>query len=79
MIDLLNKTLMIDPDRRITAAESLTHPYMAPYHDPTDEPTASQKFDWSFNDQDLPKDTWRIMMYAHSAAFALQDRHMDAN
>jgi p38 MAP kinase len=36
---------------------------MAPYHDPTDEPIATEKFDWSFNDAELPKETWKIMMY----------------
>ena len=45
------------------AAEALAHPYLAPYHDPTDEPRAEEKFDWSFNDADLPVDTWKIMMY----------------
>ena len=38
------------------------HEYLAPYHDPTDEPVADEKFDWSFNDADLPVDTWKIMM-----------------
>ena len=27
-----------------------------------DEPVAEEKFDWSFNDADLPVDTWKIMM-----------------
>jgi p38 MAP kinase len=36
---------------------------MAPYHDPMDEPVATEKFDWSFNDAELPKETWKIMMY----------------
>jgi p38 MAP kinase len=36
---------------------------VAPYHDPSDEPVAAEKFDWSFNDADLPIDTWKVMMY----------------
>lgn len=55
--------LVFDPKQRITAAEGLAHEYLAPYHDPTDEPVANEKFDWSFNDADLPVDTWKIMMY----------------
>jgi serine/threonine protein kinase len=55
--------LVFDPKKRITAAEALAHEYLAPYHDPTDEPVADEKFDWSFNDADLPVDTWKIMMY----------------
>jgi p38 MAP kinase len=50
--------LVFDPRKRITAAEALAHEYLAPYHDPTDEPVASEPFDWSFNDADLPVDTW---------------------
>ena len=56
--------LVFDPVKRITAAESLAHEYVAPYHDPTDEPVAADKFDWSFNDADLPTDTWKVMMYS---------------
>lgn len=55
--------LVFDPKKRITATEALAHDYLAPYHDPTDEPVAEEKFDWSFNDADLPVDTWKIMMY----------------
>lgn len=55
---------MFDPRTRISAAEALSHPYLAPYHDPTDEPEANEPFDWSFNDADLPVDTWKVMMYS---------------
>jgi p38 MAP kinase len=54
--------LVFDPKKRITATEALAHEYLAPYHDPSDEPVADEKFDWSFNDADLPVDTWKIMM-----------------
>lgn len=61
-IDLLERMLVFDPKKRITATEALAHDYLSPYHDPTDEPVAEEKFDWSFNDADLPVDTWKIMM-----------------
>ena len=61
-IELLEKMLVFDPRTRIKAGEALADPYLAPYHDPTDEPVAEEKFDWSFNDADLPVDTWKIMM-----------------
>lgn len=51
--------LTFDPAKRITAEEALSHPYLAPYHDPTDEPVSPEKFDWSFNEADLPIDTWK--------------------
>lgn len=61
-VDLLERMLVFDPKKRIRAGEALAHEYLTPYHDPTDEPTAQEKFDWSFNDADLPVDTWKIMM-----------------
>ena len=63
-IDLLEKMLVFDPKQRVTAGQALSHEYLSPYHDPTDEPVAEEQFDWSFNDADLPVDTWKIMMYA---------------
>ena len=63
-LDLLEKMLVFDPKKRIDATESLAHPYVSLYHDPTDEPVAEEKFDWSFNDADLPVDTWKVMMYS---------------
>lgn len=57
--------LVFDPKKRVRADQALAHPYLAPYHDPSDEPVAEEKFDWSFNDADLPVDTWKIMMCVH--------------
>lgn len=68
-IDLLEKMLVFDPKKRISAVDALSHPYMEPYHDPTDEPACETKFDWSFNDADLPVDKWRVMMYSEILLF----------
>ncbi|OLL26133.1 Mitogen-activated protein kinase hog1 [Neolecta irregularis DAH-3] len=68
-IDLLEKMLVFDPRKRITAEEALKHEYLAPYHDPSDEPFSEEKFDWSFNDADLPVDTWKVMMYSEILDF----------
>lgn len=62
-IDLLEKMLVFDPRLRVRAGDALAHEYLAPYHDPSDEPVAEEKFDWSFNDADLPVDQWKVMMY----------------
>jgi len=56
--------LVFDPRKRITATQCLAEEYVSPYHDPSDEPEAKEKFDWSFNDADLPVDTWKVMMYS---------------
>ena len=36
-VDLLQKLLVMDPDRRLSAEEALAHPYFANYADPDDE------------------------------------------
>lgn len=59
-IDLLEKMLVFDPRLRVRAGDALAHEYLAPYHDPSDEPVADEKFDWSFNDADLPVDQWKV-------------------
>jgi p38 MAP kinase len=68
--------LVFDPRTRISATEALSHEYLAPYHDPTDEPSAAEVFDWSFNDADLPVDTWKVMMY--SEILGESDSYRDA-
>ncbi|KZP33950.1 mitogen activated protein kinase-like protein [Athelia psychrophila] len=39
-IDFLEHCLTFSPKRRIEVGEALKHPYLAPYHDPLDEPKA---------------------------------------
>lgn len=39
-LDLLERLLAFNPAKRITVEEALRHPYLEPYHDPEDEPTA---------------------------------------
>jgi p38 MAP kinase len=56
--------LVFDPRRRISAAAGLAHEYLAPHHDSSDEPVAAEVFDWSFNDEDLPVDRWKVMIYS---------------
>jgi len=57
-IDLLEKMLELDADKRITAEEVLAHPYLAQYADPSDEPV-SQPYDQTFEDFDLSVDEWK--------------------
>ena len=58
--------LVFDPRLRVRAGDALAHEYLGPYHDPSDEPVAEEKFDWSFNDADLPVDQWKVMMFEYS-------------
>lgn len=50
--------LVLDSDKRITAAQALAHDYFAQYHDPDDEPVADP-YDQSFESRDLLIDEWK--------------------
>jgi p38 MAP kinase len=68
-INLLGKTLVFDPQGRISASEALASPYLAPYHDPTDEPTAEKIFDWICNGSCCSDDVWKSKIYAEVLGF----------
>ncbi|XP_075039577.1 mitogen-activated protein kinase 14B-like isoform X1 [Mixophyes fleayi] len=57
-IDLLEKMLDLDPERRLSAAECLAHPYLEEYNDSDPEP-AAKKYDDSFESFDLPISEWK--------------------
>ena len=59
-VDLLEKMLVLDTDKRITAAEALAHSYFAQYHDPEDEPEA-EPYDQSFESRELEIEEWKRM------------------
>lgn len=61
---LLDKMLQIDPEERITAEDCLKSQYLEPYHDPDDEPVATEKYDWALLEADLPADMWKTVIYA---------------
>ncbi|KAJ3166360.1 MAPK protein hog1 [Irineochytrium annulatum] len=68
-LDLLEKMLVFDPRKRITASEALSHPYLACYHDASDEPVAEAPFDWSFTEANLSVDEWKTQIYAEVLDF----------
>lgn len=59
-LDLLEKLLAFNPVKRISVEEALKHPYLEPYHDPEDEPTAApipeEFFDFDKNKDNLSKE-----------------------
>ncbi|KAL8611253.1 hypothetical protein ACOMHN_013684 [Nucella lapillus] len=67
-IDLLEKMLDLDPARRISVNDAISHPYMADYHDPTDEPTA-EPFDHSFEGLAPGVEGWRNRVYEEVTQF----------
>ncbi|TFK37954.1 kinase-like domain-containing protein [Crucibulum laeve] len=65
-IDLMEKCLTFSPKRRIDVDDALRHPYLQPYHDPQDEPTA-EPLDPSFfnfdNGDPLGKEELKVLIY----------------
>ena len=66
-LDLLEKLLAFNPVKRITVDEALQHPYLEPYHDPEDEPTAmpipEEFFDFDKNKDNLSKEQLKELIY----------------
>ncbi|MGH0128901.1 UNVERIFIED_CONTAM: hypothetical protein FKN15_028648 [Acipenser sinensis] len=67
-VDLLEKMLVLDTDKRITAAEALAHPYFTQYHDPDDEPEA-EPYDQSFESRELEIEEWKRLTYEEVISF----------
>uniref|UniRef100_A0A8C5HKX9 mitogen-activated protein kinase n=1 Tax=Gouania willdenowi TaxID=441366 RepID=A0A8C5HKX9_GOUWI len=67
-VDLLEQMLILDTDKRITAAEALAHPYFSQYHDPDDEPEA-EPYDQSFESRELEIDEWKRLTYEEICSF----------
>lgn len=57
------KLLVFDPRERVTASEALAFPWLAPYHDSTDEPEAGRKFDWTLVGEKDLVETWKAKLY----------------
>ncbi|XP_042224493.1 mitogen-activated protein kinase 14-like isoform X2 [Homarus americanus] len=67
-VDLLEKMLELDSERRVTAVQALAHPYLAQYADPSDEPD-SEPYDQSFEDMELPTEKWKELVYQEVTNF----------
>ena len=53
-LDLIDRMLDLNPNRRISVDEALQHPFLASLHDPEDEPVFTGTLDFSFEqDQSL--------------------------
>uniref|UniRef100_A0A671N6I2 mitogen-activated protein kinase n=1 Tax=Sinocyclocheilus anshuiensis TaxID=1608454 RepID=A0A671N6I2_9TELE len=71
-VDLLEKMLVLDTDKRITASQALAHPYFSQYHDPDDEPEA-EPYDQSFESRELDIEEWKRLTYEEVISFEPPD------
>lgn len=77
-IELLEKMLELDADKRPTATEALTHRYISQYADPTDEPVA-EPYDESFEDKDFSVSEWKRLVYQEVTTFQLETSNKDSS
>eukprot|EP00163_Fabomonas_tropica_P015166 TRINITY_DN2770_c0_g1_i2.p1 TRINITY_DN2770_c0_g1~~TRINITY_DN2770_c0_g1_i2.p1 ORF type:complete len:369 (+),score=75.72 TRINITY_DN2770_c0_g1_i2:386-1492(+) len=77
-LDLLDKMLTFDPRKRISTEECLAHPYLSALHDPTDEPTCHELFNFDFEQQQLTKPLLRELIYNEMLHFHPEAANEDA-
>jgi len=68
-IQLLEMMLQFDPRKRIGVVDCLQHPYLATYHDPTNEPVASEIFIADFEDIVMTKGKLRELVWREIVNF----------
>ncbi|GAV02644.1 hypothetical protein RvY_13183 [Ramazzottius varieornatus] len=62
-LDLLERMLTFNPDKRITVEEALRHPYLDIYYDPGDEPVSEEPFTFEVEYDDLPKERLKELIW----------------
>ena len=67
--DLLDQMLQFDPRKRISVADALEHPYLATYHDASNEPVAKSVFKADFENFEMDKAKLRQLVHAEIESF----------
>uniref|UniRef100_A0A452TZF3 mitogen-activated protein kinase n=1 Tax=Ursus maritimus TaxID=29073 RepID=A0A452TZF3_URSMA len=69
-IDVLEKMLELDVDKRLTASQALAHPFFELFRDPEEETEAPQPFDDSLEHEKLTVDEWKQHIYKEIVNFS---------
>nr|GEW39004.1 mitogen-activated protein kinase homolog MMK2 [Tanacetum cinerariifolium] len=68
-VDLLEKMLIFDPNRRITVDEALSHPYLAPLHEINEEPVCPRPFSFDFEQPSCTEEHIKELIWRESVKF----------
>ncbi|PIO64148.1 kinase domain protein [Teladorsagia circumcincta] len=85
-LDLLDKLLTFNPQKRIDIDQALAHSYFEQYHDPTDEvptkkyPVCEEPFTYEMELDDLPKEKLKELIWQETEAYhtRMQKEAVDA-
>ncbi|XP_055019095.1 mitogen-activated protein kinase 12-like isoform X2 [Boleophthalmus pectinirostris] len=67
-VSVLEKMLLLDPEERVSASESLELPFFSEFRD-TDEETEAQPYDQTMDNTDLPLDQWKRNTFTEILTF----------
>ncbi len=68
-LDLLDKILVFNQNKRITVEECLAHPYFSDLNNDDEAPICEKTFDWSFDDIQLNKEKLQNDIYEEALLF----------
>ncbi|MED6209173.1 Mitogen-activated protein kinase 2 [Stylosanthes scabra] len=68
-LDLLEKMLMFDPNKRITVDEALCHPYLASLHNINNEPVCPRPFSFDFEHPTCTEEDVKELIWRESVKF----------
>lgn len=71
-VDFLEHVLTMDPTDRYSAIEALTHPYVAKFSDPSDEPVSRVVYNGDFEAKQADIETWKRMIFEEIGTFQQQ-------
>nr|XP_005023526.3 mitogen-activated protein kinase 13 [Anas platyrhynchos] len=69
-VDLLDKMLQLDVEKRLTATEALAHPYFEQFRDIEEETEAQQSYDDSLEHEKLSIEEWKKHIYKEILSFS---------
>jgi len=67
-LDLLERLLTFDPNKRIDVNDALAHSYLRQYYEPNDEPTVTNPFTLEMEMDDYPVDTLKQLIWNETSA-----------
>ncbi|CAI0414653.1 unnamed protein product [Linum tenue] len=74
-VDLLEKMLVFDPNKRITVDDALCHPYLSPLHDINDEPICTAPFHFDFEHPSCTEEHIKELIWRESVKFNPDTQH----